>query len=424
MKIIIPVSQSDQHLLDPFIQMLSANGPIGEHDVIFMPTANCAELVQGEYKKLANLCRSVQSVTCPRNWEGGWPVACNNHWHFAVSWLDNQLNKDVWMWLELDTAFTVPTKQAIQQMMEKYTIGYGKGQIFMGTQKPVLINGKEDPSDLIMNGVAIYPPMVSRFPTVMPLFNNMGRTGSMGIRIPFDMYLRWQFRKLGVNNITPMIEHHWKSKEYTRKGDTITFKKEGDEKVYTLSPETVLAHGCKDGSLHRLVVDEKKPLIRNLEKNEILLRSAPKDPLNTENVTDFYTKEEQAANFLQVTGEVQPAEPPVITTNLDEFNPGLGQSAVEVAADCVVTERPDVTVIDPEPPKDELPECLKVDTFAMNEKELKAFNVLKAQYEWLTKEQRRIQDFKITFDLLQKEANEVLSQFGMKTQQGGKIVKL
>lgn len=417
-KIVIPVSQSDQHLLDPFIQMLSANGPIGEHDVIFMPTANCAELVQGEYKKLANLCRSVQSITCPRNWEGGWPVACNNHWHFAVSWLDNQLNKDVWMWLELDTAFTVPVKQAIQQLMEKYTIGYGKGQIFMGTQKPVLINGKEDPSDLIMNGVAIYPPMVSRFPTVTPLFNNMGRTGSMGIRIPFDMYLRWQFRKLGVNNITPMIAHHWKSKEYTRKGDTITFKKEGDEKVYTLSPETVLAHGCKDGSLHRLIVDKE---VKAVGGNDYRMN---KNETQKEAQIQMVRENLITSGFLQAIGDVQPAEQPAIKTNLEEFNPESVQSAIEVTADGIVVERPDIAAIDPEPPKDDLPECLRVDTSAMNEKELKAFNVLKAQYEWLTKEQRRIQDFKITFDLLQKEANEVLSQFGMKTQQGGKIVKL
>lgn len=414
MKIIIPVSQSDQHLLDPFIQMLSANGPIGEHDVIFMPTANCAELVQSEYKKLANLCRSVQSVTCPRSWEGGWPVACNNHWHFAVSWLDNQLNKDVWMWLELDTAFTVPVKQAIQQLMEKYTIGYGKGQIFMGTQQVTANHGKEDPSDLIMNGVAIYPPMVSRFPGITPLFDNMGRTGGMGIREPFDRYLRWQFRKLGVNNVAPMIAHHWKSKEYTRKGDAITFKKEGDETVYTLSPETILAHGCKDGSLHRLVLEKD---IKQEEKVEIKTAKVILDePATAAKVADFYLPKEIimakedvgepiTSGFLQVIGDVQPIEQ-TVTTN--------GQPPV-------VVEEP---VIDPEPPTDSLPECLKVDTSTMNEKELKAFNVLKAQYEWLTKEQRRIQDFKNTFDLLQKDATEVLSQFGMKTQQGGKIVKL
>lgn len=418
MKIIIPVSQSDQHLLDPFIQMLSANGPIGEHDVIFMPTANCAELVQSEYKKLANLCRSVQSVTCPRSWEGGWPVACNNHWHFAVSWLDNQLNKDVWMWLELDTAFTVPTKQAIQKLMEKYTIGYGKGQIFMGTQQPVLINGKEDPSDLIMNGVAIYPPMVSRFPAIMPLFNNMGRTGSMGIRIPFDMYLRWQFRKLGVNNIAPIIAHHWKSKEYTHKGDIITFKKDGNDKVYTLSPETVLAHGCKDGSLHRLVAGKDN----KVNISDKIIKGISDSWQDTTAITDEKTSTPQPAAVLDVS--LQPNEPAIVTSGfiqvVGDVQP-IKQKITTNDQPPVIIEEP---VINAEPPKDDLPECLKVDTSAMNEKELKAFNVLKAKYEWLTKEQRRIQDFKITFDLLQKEANEVLSQLGMKTQQGGKIVKL
>lgn len=205
MKIAIPVSQSDQHLLNDFINALIALGPVGDAEIIFFPTPVCAEATKQESFRLKDVSRNVKVVPCDRDWEGGWPIACNNHWHFVASYLDSQPNPSPWLWLEIDALPVI--ENWYPKLIEKYTIGQ---KPFMGFVKPTIKRVKdgpsyEDPTDLIMNGVAIYPPNITRNPSVIPLFNNMGRTGGLGIREPFDMYMRWQFKHMGIHNAYPFI---------------------------------------------------------------------------------------------------------------------------------------------------------------------------------------------------------------------------
>lgn len=402
MKIVIPVSSSDQHLLEPFLDAVAKQGSIGDHEVIFIPTPSCVEKVQQNKDRLSGLCRNVQVVPCPRDWEGGWPIACNNHWHFAVSWLDGQRNKDVWLWLELDT---VPMKQGwIQQLMEKYTIGLGRGEIFMGVMNPLAASGVEDEHGLVMNGVAFYPAMLSTFPNITPLFTMMGRMGGMGIKEPFDKYLRWQFRKLGWNNVKPVISHHWKSKEYERKGDSIVYKKEDVPGEFTLSPDAILVHGCKDGSLHRLVAGTAK------EEKKIEFY-VPKrivgEAISGDQITPATT------GLLQVEGDVKPVGWE-LKPNVDDFNPGQGQQAVEIKADGEAVDRHDIAELEEVQPK---PEPVPFDESKLNPEELE-------MYQWLIAGERNVREFKNKFDLGTIRTNELLSLFGHKTKQGGKIVKI
>jgi hypothetical protein len=71
---------------------------------------------------------------------------------------------------------------------------------------------------------------------------------------------RWEFLKHGRN--TDLIKAYWRSCKYQKVGDKIVFEAEDSEAEdiqsitcpdKTVDPSAVVVHGCKDGSLHRLI---------------------------------------------------------------------------------------------------------------------------------------------------------------------------
>ncbi len=78
---------------------------------------------------------------------------------------------------------------------------------------------------------------------------------------PWDVRCRWVFMQNGRN--TDFIKAYWKSCNYQYKGSDLVFFAEGPEAQEIQSvtcpdrvvdPRAIVVHGCKDGSLHRMVI--------------------------------------------------------------------------------------------------------------------------------------------------------------------------
>lgn len=279
MKITIPISQSDVHLLTDHAEALVALGPIPNHEVVLFPTPSVESQALTAAERLRSICNNVTVVKCPYDFEGGWPVAPNNHWHFVVLHLERSGNKSPWLWLELDA---VPVKNGWADKLQQAFFDAGKP--FMGCVKPVtwIKDGKvirKDDDDMLM-GVAIYPPGIPSDELIKPLFNNVGRSGSTALKEPFDLYLRHPMRHRGVANSGTICDM-WRSERYTLEDYVFTCHAvEGEPRARggAVPVEAVLVHGCKDGSLHRLVRNGGT-------KVEVVKEPVTQEPVTQEPVT-------------------------------------------------------------------------------------------------------------------------------------------
>lgn len=262
MKVVIPVSHSDSRDLPPLVNILLKHGHIGQHSILLVPTPSCAELAHNEAVRLRTICEKVEVAVTPVEYAGGWPVAPNNHWHWTVTYLDGHRNRDPWIWLEVDA---VPMAAGwVSQIEEDYR---RRGKPFYGFVKPLKFfkTGSEEvyhkPGEDMLMGVAVYPPGISADIHIAPLFNNLGARGRSAQKQPFDMYLRWVFKHRGVYH-SPLIQDLWRTENYRHRGNAIVCDPLNGEKFArggTVSPEALLVHGVKDGSLQRLMLGEVKP---------------------------------------------------------------------------------------------------------------------------------------------------------------------
>lgn len=120
-------------------------------------------------------------------------------------------------------------------------------------------NGKNVYKALV--GSAIYPPNFLDFCDNARNLNNYNLAyRQAGVEPqPWDVYCRWEF--LAVGRDTPLIRTYWKSVNYQQINGKIVFFAEDPEAQAiqgvvcpdrTVSPEAIVVHGCKDGSLHRM----------------------------------------------------------------------------------------------------------------------------------------------------------------------------
>jgi hypothetical protein len=115
--------------------------------------------------------------------------------------------------------------------------------------------------DNMLLGVAIYPPNMHKDKELAPLLNDLSLPDPVSHPpVPWDIYLRWAFFRKGVHGAY-VIYDRWRTCNYVRgEFDEIICEPMPEEKHAvggTIPDEAVIVHGCKDGSLHRLVIGEK-----------------------------------------------------------------------------------------------------------------------------------------------------------------------
>ena len=253
MKIAIPVSAHDKHLLPDLTECLLKLGGLEEHPVVFFPTPAAKDTAYEHAERLG-----AETYPLTQDFEGGAPVACNRHFASVVFALAKMGNTDPFLWMEADMLPRTP--RWADKLFEDYRYG---GTPFRGVivNTPFNVNGKiafRD-NDQMMMGTGIYPPNMERDERIKPLLLDLAKPFSMNPREPFDVYLRWPILNIGVPH-TELIADMWSTQNYrsTPEGIVCESVDHGDRVVRPrgglVSSKAVLIHGCKDGSLADIIL--------------------------------------------------------------------------------------------------------------------------------------------------------------------------
>lgn len=257
MLLVIPISSADAHLLPDFTKNILRCGPLNsanpeapKHGIRIVPTHTVQELGTKLANDLAPICPEI--VVDPLDCDpiGGWPNACNIHFIKASTALWRAKIERTWYWFELDntpvsegwlTALSQEYMQARKSFMGAVVPTYGtRGD------GSIVTNGKH------MVGTGIYPNWWARDPKVWM---------TMPSNIPFDVYL--QDMIVEQCHPTLKLQHVGRTQNFTRSGCHIMYDDklmpEGISYASSIRPEAVVIHGCKDGSLARLLCGDAPP---------------------------------------------------------------------------------------------------------------------------------------------------------------------
>jgi hypothetical protein len=257
LKTVIPVSFSDVHLLEPWINVFRAQGGAKNHPVEFHPTPSVAGITKEAANAIKNFCGSVEVFVGPQDYKGGWPMACNAHFGVVVRSLANRGNQLPWIWNELDMLPMVPRWS--DTLVNEYVLTGGRGA--MGVIMPMVKTrdrGKPsefifiDKSDPYMVGAGIYD--ADHHALCAGITDNAFRQTE-----PFDFAYRFYVKKMWRS--TSLISSASRTINY-REGengeilmDDIEGKKEHQKRGGSVPHGTVLHHGCKDRSLADLLIN-------------------------------------------------------------------------------------------------------------------------------------------------------------------------
>jgi hypothetical protein len=248
MRFVVPVSQSDRHLLPKRIEVFKHLGGWKNHHLLFAPAPSCLAEAEKAAEEMRPYCPNVEVHSVVREPSGGWPEACNKHFHDTVNILSRLSNPLNWFFLELDCN---PIRQGWQDALETaYNAG---GKPFCGHVRLTSEVTTPPLKGSHMVGAGMYPfnfhvIAAAEYPYLAP-------------KVPFDVTLRWRVIQSGVTH-TDLIAHRHSSKEYALEGQTLNPVEGAPVDINS----TALVHGCKDDTLADLVLsgalDSFPPLIK------------------------------------------------------------------------------------------------------------------------------------------------------------------
>lgn len=247
---VIPVSMADKELMMPFLSAVIAQGESKNHNllVVAAPSARLyATRIHAEIGKLF-----VESEVHIFDSDGpiGWPCGPNFYFCNAVEFIEKSGNKLPWLWCELDsTPLKTGWLDAIQLEYES------AGTPYLGVKD--LFNAKVGNFSIThkyMVGVGVYPPNFRQL-TGDPKQLEAASTA-------FDVHYG---SKIFENTAqSKFIQHCFRTKNYQKTNEGVF--KGGHASSYKhkkmdnpVLPETVLLHGCDDGSLSKLVAPQLDP---------------------------------------------------------------------------------------------------------------------------------------------------------------------
>jgi hypothetical protein len=260
MKIIIPIGPKDADNLNLLVQTIVLLGEVKQPILIVTVPSMLAQATDAQ-EKLLTVCPSVELVDTGNEFPDGWFMGPNRMFHWVGTHLHLEANRHSWLWLEPDCC---PMRPGWADALEQEYRDAKKP--FMGFVRPQKHKDEKGiiyfkAGDNMMLGVAVYSPQMLNDADMVPLFNNLGISAKPAHpKYPWDIYLRWRFFKRGVHD-TSLIHDKWRTLNYRREGGKVTCDPDPEAPMGVASggalPDAaVLVHGCKDGTLQRLVIAE------------------------------------------------------------------------------------------------------------------------------------------------------------------------
>lgn len=267
MLLTVPVSLADKKFI-PIVTKAFSYFPPGEnHDLLIVGMDRASSLMAELERGIAPYFRSVNSQRVPNIEPLGWPREGNYLFQQATFIIrSSYAPNEAFLWFEMDcTPIEVDWLSTLQAAYHSDTEkAYSEGKSarrYMGVKQPTLetFNGEmvsaEEAGEHMMT-CGIYPNDI--VDTVKSI------NAAVDLGKPFSQHIQWYILPNLID--TPLIQNNWRTKNY-RRGDE-SFIICDAEVVHPLgakfdnlvTPDAVLVHGCKDGSLTEVATAGRQPI--------------------------------------------------------------------------------------------------------------------------------------------------------------------
>lgn len=243
MKIVIPVSSHDKHLINDFCSVLNFLGPYLNHELLVVARPADSEFAIQVFCKLKSIFPISDIFIFEKDGTLGWPQGPNYYWRETIKHLLEIENQLPWLWMELDCT---PVKKDWANSLEKeYNESKSK---CLGMIQPFILRDK-DATHLV--GVAIYPPDFHMICNSWETLNDDC--------LAFDIHCQEEVIKISENS--KLMQHNFRTYDYVCIDKVISGEiKEERHRKYNfhrpIEDDVVLVHGCDDGSLARVIMNQ------------------------------------------------------------------------------------------------------------------------------------------------------------------------
>ena len=265
MLVVIAVSQSDTKLITQTEQAFEIFPPGAGHNLLVVGSPEVEEQVCGLGQSLSkHFAGHAQHFIFDGDNNQGWPTACNFYFQSTAFYIPTLLSSgESWLWYELDTT---PVRE---EWLDRIALAVdaAKAEALHENRPPpsyfgvrekthLELGGRLMPSDeagFQMAAVGVYPGDMSGRVVTLPTVTATNQ--------PWYTFIRWYTAYEGFHPL-PLIQNNWRTAAYERVADgTIKCQSRANwawdvHFNNDIAPETVLLHGCKDGSLFELLAAE------------------------------------------------------------------------------------------------------------------------------------------------------------------------
>ena len=274
MKLTIPVSRHDRHLIQDLVKSLETFKPGSDHELIIFGSREVEQDVLALDKQIKHLFDSSETLIIDDTMLG-WPMSCNFYFQQLCRYLANKKDVDAFMWFELDT--TILKSNWLDIISAEYYADTTKAakekrdpRIYLGAKERVYEgkNGELLPESLAgqrMAPIGVYSKEIC----LSPVLNSMSMSNRHWTHI-----IQWYVVKRMTDS--SLIQNNWRTKNYRHEGKNFVCDSDANLAwdVHWNKPvdeSAVLVHGCKDSSLFKLLFDNSNDdmkMIKNLSVEE------------------------------------------------------------------------------------------------------------------------------------------------------------
>ena len=258
MNLVIPTSRFDTKLLPDLAKVIKKFGPYKGHNLIVVPTETAVQEANDFCATIATLFDNAVVEPVVLNIEG-WPIAPNRQWREIALLMQRKYADGPWFLMEPDvTPVADLWLQAIDTEYKK------SGKPYMGCLVPTrhvrrLPDGRTERTTLgehMVGGVAVYPPDAAARSVLIAALDRQMVWAREPLE-PYDVRMRMEIVPHAIHSNA--ICHRWGTVNYAKDGDTVTCSPspnnpEGTDHSGPVPAGTLVVHGCKDGSLAKLVL--------------------------------------------------------------------------------------------------------------------------------------------------------------------------
>lgn len=257
MKLVIPVSKSDRHLIQNLYDAFDKYEIGSDHDLLVVGSHEVQADVDAIVERLRGKFDTTDKLII-KDSNLGWPMACNFYFQQTCNHL-SRCDDDAFLWFELDTTplcdnwLDIINKEYYDDTTRAVKAGR-KPLLYLGTKERNYEgrNGELLPESVAgsrMAPVGVYSTDICSVPVLASLAATQRHWASV---------IQWYTVPSLANSW--LIQNNWRTKNYRKEKGVIVCDSVANLAwdVHFNNPvgeNAVLVHGCKDGSLLKVLLD-------------------------------------------------------------------------------------------------------------------------------------------------------------------------